>query len=150
MREINHGFANGKKLAVVIANEHASPNYNTDFLRRVFEQEGGEFSEARSIVLGHLQRGGAPRAFDRILGARLGTAAMTAAIAQLRAGQANGQPSASARAASKPTPSPKPCARWTASTTARASSGGGPCRDLLRLLAQPEPGWNEGVAARGS
>ena len=28
--------------------------------------------ETRSIVLGHLQRGGSPTAFDRVLGTRLG------------------------------------------------------------------------------
>ena len=31
--------------------------------------------EARSVVLGHLQRGGAPSAFDRMLGTRMGVKA---------------------------------------------------------------------------
>ena len=32
--------------------------------------------EARSVRLGHLQRGGAPTAYDRVLGTRLGVQAM--------------------------------------------------------------------------
>src|SRR5205807_1863425 len=32
--------------------------------------------ESRAMVLGHLQRGGPPAAFDRILGSRLGAAAV--------------------------------------------------------------------------
>lgn len=149
VREINHGFASGKKLAVVIANEHASPNYNTDFLRRVFEQEGGEFSEARSIVLGHLQRGGAPRAFDRILGARLGTAAMTAAIAQLRAGQAEAQV-VGVRSRGVETNSLSEVLREMDRQHNRPrEQWWWPLRDLLRLLAQPEPGWSQGVGREG-
>ena len=34
-----------------------------------------EHFEARSVVLGHLQRGGAPSAFDRMLGTRMGVKA---------------------------------------------------------------------------
>jgi ATP-dependent phosphofructokinase / diphosphate-dependent phosphofructokinase len=37
--------------------------------------------EARAMVLGHLQRGGPPSAFDRILGARLGAAAVDLVLA---------------------------------------------------------------------
>jgi len=39
-------------------------------LARVVEEETGQ--ESRSVVLGHLQRGGAPSAFDRVIGTRLG------------------------------------------------------------------------------
>ncbi|MGI6160929.1 MAG: 6-phosphofructokinase [Christensenellales bacterium] len=39
-------------------------------LARLIEERTGQ--EARHIVLGHLQRGGAPSAFDRVLGTRLG------------------------------------------------------------------------------
>jgi 6-phosphofructokinase 1 len=34
--------------------------------------EGETGYETRSMILGHLQRGGSPTAFDRVLGARLG------------------------------------------------------------------------------
>jgi 6-phosphofructokinase 1 len=35
--------------------------------------------EARSTVLGHIQRGGSPTAFDRVLATRFGAAALAAA-----------------------------------------------------------------------
>ena len=38
--------------------------------------EGATGCEARSVVLGHLQRGGSPVSFDRLLAQRLGTAAV--------------------------------------------------------------------------
>jgi len=34
--------------------------------------------ESRSVLLGHLQRGGTPTAFDRVLGTRFGAAAFSA------------------------------------------------------------------------
>lgn len=44
-----------------------------DQVARAIERETGY--QTRSVVLGHLQRGGAPSAFDRVLGTRLGAAA---------------------------------------------------------------------------
>lgn len=43
-------------------------------LAKVIEKRTGQ--ETRSVVLGHLQRGGAPSAFDRMLGTRLGVKAV--------------------------------------------------------------------------
>jgi len=43
-------------------------------LAKVIEKKTGQ--ETRSVVLGHVQRGGAPSAFDRVLGARLGIKAV--------------------------------------------------------------------------
>jgi 6-phosphofructokinase 1 len=37
--------------------------------------ENRKYFESRSVILGHLQRGGAPSAFDRVLGTRLGVKA---------------------------------------------------------------------------
>jgi 6-phosphofructokinase 1 len=45
-------------------------------LRRRIEEETGK--EARSVVLGHLQRGGSPNAFDRMLGTNFGACAVRA------------------------------------------------------------------------
>jgi len=44
-----------------------------EFLAKIIEQRTG--SETRSVVLGHVQRGGSPTAFDRVLGSRFGFAA---------------------------------------------------------------------------
>ncbi len=43
-------------------------------LARVIEEKTGQ--ECRSVVLGHVQRGGAPTAFDRVTGTRLGVMAV--------------------------------------------------------------------------
>jgi len=45
-------------------------------LRRRIEEDTGK--EARSVVLGHLQRGGSPNAFDRMLGTNFGACAVRA------------------------------------------------------------------------
>ena len=37
--------------------------------------------ETRTVVLGHIQRGGSPTSFDRVLASRLGSAAVDAALA---------------------------------------------------------------------
>ena len=49
-------------------------------LEREIEQRTG--FEARATVLGHIQRGGTPTAFDRVLATRLGLAAIDAAHEQ--------------------------------------------------------------------
>jgi 6-phosphofructokinase len=46
-------------------------------LEREIEQRTG--FETRAVVLGHIQRGGTPTAFDRVLATRLGVAAIDAA-----------------------------------------------------------------------
>ena len=46
-------------------------------LEREIEQRTG--FESRATVLGHIQRGGTPTAFDRVLATRLGVAAIDAA-----------------------------------------------------------------------
>ncbi len=54
--------------------------------RLAAELESGTGQEARCVVLGHLQRGGAPGALDRILGTRFGVGAVRL-IAQRKFGQ---------------------------------------------------------------
>jgi len=131
----------GKQLAVVINNEQASSAYDTDFLRRIFDQEGGDLAEARATVLGQLQRGGSPSAFDRILGARLGAAAAAAAIAQMRAGEATAQVlgvgergieavSLADAVATMDLSAGRPREQWWWSL-----------RELLAILSQPEARW---------
>lgn len=47
-----------------------------DYVRRRIEEETGK--EARCVVLGHLQRGGSPNAFDRMLATNFGACAVRA------------------------------------------------------------------------
>ncbi|MGQ9490031.1 MAG: 6-phosphofructokinase [Anaerolineae bacterium] len=86
---LRRGFAGGKKLGIVIMSEHASPYYDTDFVRRIMEAEAEGTFEVRQTILGHLQRGGVPTAFDRIQGSRLGAHAARQLLADIGAGRAD-------------------------------------------------------------
>jgi 6-phosphofructokinase 1 len=65
------GFQSGKRLGVMIRNEYANSIYTTPFISSLFEEEGHHLFEVRWSVLGHLQQGGDPTPFDRVLGTRL-------------------------------------------------------------------------------
>lgn len=54
--------------------EHVHLGGIADFVAREIQKRTG--CESRSLVLGHLQRGGEPTTFDRLLGTRLGVAAI--------------------------------------------------------------------------
>ena len=76
VEELREGFRQGKRLALVIRNEHADPLYTTAFVSTLLEKEGGELFDVRQTILGHVQRGGSPSPFDRIQATRLTTAAL--------------------------------------------------------------------------
>jgi len=65
------GFRQGKRLGLMIRNEMANTTYTTPFMAALFEEEGRELFEVRQAILGHLQQGGNPTPFDRILATRL-------------------------------------------------------------------------------
>jgi 6-phosphofructokinase 1 len=65
------GFRHGKRLGLLIRNEDANPFYTTAFMCALFEQEGGALFDVRQAILGHLQQGGDPSPFDRILATRM-------------------------------------------------------------------------------
>ncbi|MDO5698114.1 MAG: 6-phosphofructokinase [Dermatophilus congolensis] len=83
-------FDAGKRLYLTIRNEKANEHYTTDFIGRLFEEEGHGRFDVRTAVLGHLQQGGNPSAFDRILAARLVDSAIRDVVAQLSEGRAEG------------------------------------------------------------
>ncbi len=68
---LKNDFSSGKRLGLLIRNEHANPIYTTHFMCSLFEEEGGDLFDARQVILGHLQRGGDPSPFDRIQATRL-------------------------------------------------------------------------------
>jgi ATP-dependent phosphofructokinase / diphosphate-dependent phosphofructokinase len=98
-RLINHRHARGRYFSIVVVAEGAMPKEGTmtvatgatdEFghvrlggiglqLEREIEVRTGY--ETRATVLGHVQRGGTPTAFDRVLATRLGLAAVAAAHA---------------------------------------------------------------------
>ncbi len=49
-----------------------------EYVRRMMEEMTGK--ESRTVVLGHLQRGGSPNAFDRMLGTNFGACAVRALV----------------------------------------------------------------------
>jgi len=83
---LNKGFMAGKRLGLMIRNEHANDVYNTAFMCALFEEEGGGLYDVRQSILGHLQQGGNPSPFDRIQGTRLATRCIDYLINQVYQG----------------------------------------------------------------
>ncbi len=77
---LRESFESGKRMVIYMRNEQASNHYTTDFLRRLLEEESRNEFEVRTAVLGHVQRGGIPSAFDRILACRMGAEAAGALL----------------------------------------------------------------------
>lgn len=75
VQRIKRGFRQGQRLGLIIRTEDANETYSTDFVCRLFEEEsrdetGEKLFTARQAILGHLQQGGNPMPFDRILATR--------------------------------------------------------------------------------
>ena len=79
---ISRGIRKSKSSSMVIVSE--SPKCGAMYYADRVKKEYPEF-DVRVSILGHLQRGGSPSAYDRILASRLGVGAITA----LREGQRN-------------------------------------------------------------
>jgi 6-phosphofructokinase 1 len=71
IEQLRESFAEGKRLGLMIRSEMANDRYTTSFLAAIFEEEGGNLFDVRVAVLGHLQQGGNPYPFDRILASRM-------------------------------------------------------------------------------
>ncbi|MDD7504907.1 MAG: 6-phosphofructokinase [Actinomycetaceae bacterium] len=80
-------FEQDRTLYLVVRNEDASEYYTTDMLRRIFEQEGGDTFDVRTMILGHAQQGGNPSPSDRALATRLVDAAINELDELLKAGK---------------------------------------------------------------
>jgi 6-phosphofructokinase 1 len=89
---IGASIARGKRSVIVVVAEGARPSGAAGVAEHVGAALGLEY---RLTVLGHIQRGGAPTAADRLLGGILGVEAV-AALAEgergLFVGQCSGQP----------------------------------------------------------
>ena len=73
--ELRGAYQRGKAHAIAVVSEGAK--YNAEALKRYFGEHRERLGfELRVTNLGHVQRGGAPGAFDRLLGTRLGAAAV--------------------------------------------------------------------------
>ncbi|MGQ9477056.1 MAG: 6-phosphofructokinase [Candidatus Bipolaricaulia bacterium] len=73
--ELHAAYERGKPHAIVVVAEGAY--YNATRLAAYFQEHQKRLGfELRVTILGHVQRGGAPGAFDRLLATRLGAAAV--------------------------------------------------------------------------
>lgn len=78
INKLSQGAARGKKSSIVIVSEGDEAGNAITISRQVAEKTA--YHDARVVVIGHLQRGGAPSAFDRILAGRLGLRAVEALL----------------------------------------------------------------------
>lgn len=105
---IQDAYKRGKCHALIVVAEGA--RYNAAGLGRYLEEKHALLGfELRATILGHVQRGGAPGAFDRLLGSRLGAAATEkladgefGVLVGLRAGEIASTPLAEVAGRKKP------------------------------------------------
>lgn len=76
-RKLRTAYERGKKHALAVVAEGALNN--AEELKAWFREHAGQTGfDLRTTTLGHVQRGGTPTAFDRLLGSRLGAGAVAA------------------------------------------------------------------------
>ena len=74
LRVLRESFAHGQKAGIIIRSEGAS--FSTNYIKETVDLLLEPKREVRETVLGHLQRGGSPTAFERILATRMGVKAV--------------------------------------------------------------------------
>nr|CAI5832859.1 unnamed protein product [Callosobruchus analis] len=77
-------MSEGVQRGLILRNEKASENYNTDFIYRLYSEEGKGLFSARMNVLGHMQQGDSPTPFDRNLGTKMAAKAVDWMVCQLK------------------------------------------------------------------
>ena len=81
-----NSFKSGRRLFLTLVNESASRYYDRDFLADVFTAESEGIYDVRHQALGHMQQGGAPSPYDRLLATRLIARAFDQLVAQFESG----------------------------------------------------------------
>jgi 6-phosphofructokinase 1 len=64
------------KRGLILVADSANKNFNTDFIHRLYMEEGKDVFDCRLNVFGHVQQGGVPTPFDRNFGTKTGTKAI--------------------------------------------------------------------------
>ncbi|XP_030632051.1 phosphofructokinase, muscle b [Chanos chanos] len=64
------------KRGLILRNEDCNANYTTDFIFKLYSEEGKGVFDCRMNVLGHMQQGGTPTPFDRNFGTKMGAKAV--------------------------------------------------------------------------
>lgn len=76
-QQFREAYQRGKMHAVAVVAEGAE--YNAEALVKYFKEHKSRIGwDVRATILGHVQRGGIPTAYDRLLGTRLGAGAVDA------------------------------------------------------------------------
>jgi 6-phosphofructokinase 1 len=65
----------GVSRGLIIRNEKANENYTTDFIEKMYNEEGKGLFTCRSNILGHIQQGANPTPYDRNYATKLGVKA---------------------------------------------------------------------------
>lgn len=143
VNELMDGFLKGKRLGLIIRNELSNEIYDTAFMAALFEEEGGDLFDVRQAILGHMQQGGNPSPYDRILATRFAAKSIDYLEAQIQAqeytsaciGQVSGEiqfkdlrdiPRMLDIAHARPKK------QWWMRL-----------REIARIMAQPEPQWDK-------
>ena len=79
-------FKSGRRLFLTLLNESASQYYDRDFLADVFNAESEGIYDVRHEALGHMQQGGSPSPYDRLLATRLVARAFEQLVDQFERG----------------------------------------------------------------
>jgi 6-phosphofructokinase 1 len=78
IQRLRDGQTRGKKSSIIVVAEGDAVGRASTLAAQVAERS--EFKDNRVTVIGHLQRGGAPTAFDRVLATRMGVRAVEALL----------------------------------------------------------------------
>jgi len=77
----------GVKRGLVLRNEKANPNYTTEFIYKLYSEEGKSIFNCRMNILGHMQQGGKPSPFDRNMGTKMAAKCVEKLIEQIKENQ---------------------------------------------------------------
>ncbi|XP_063219314.1 ATP-dependent 6-phosphofructokinase isoform X1 [Bacillus rossius redtenbacheri] len=77
-------MAEGVQRGLILRNEKCNDNYSTDFIYRLYSEEGKGLFSARMNVLGHMQQGGSPTPFDRNMGTKMAAKSVEWMIEKLK------------------------------------------------------------------
>ncbi|SPP74455.1 blast:6-phosphofructokinase [Drosophila guanche] len=85
-------MAEGVSRGLILRNEKACENYSTDFIYRLYSEEGKGLFTCRMNILGHMQQGGSPTPFDRNMGTKMAAKCVDWLADQIKANiNANGE-----------------------------------------------------------
>ncbi|KPJ16759.1 6-phosphofructokinase [Papilio machaon] len=79
----------GIQRGLILRNEKANDNYNTEFIYRLYSEEGKGLFTARMNVLGHMQQGGSPTPFDRNMGTKMAAKCLHWLVENIQKGPTN-------------------------------------------------------------